>query len=88
MDTNNLVTIQQVQDICGRVSEIFAGKSPEVQGAALADLLAMWLAGHHYEGDIEDTNQLREELLAMHLDMVRKLLPVNARIIGTTTTPS
>lgn len=53
---------------------IFAGRQPHHVGAALADLVATWLAGHPAE--------LREDLLAMHLEYVRKLTPINAAEIG------
>jgi hypothetical protein len=55
-----------------------------MQGAILADLLAIWLAGHHVEGDKDATRKMRVELLAEHCTAVRQLTSVNARIIGTT----
>ena len=69
--------------VAKRVKPLLAGENPEVQGAALADLLAIWLAGHQVEGDLEATRTLRAELLAEHCRLVRQLVPVNARIIGT-----
>lgn len=56
-----------------RIRPLLAGRSPEVQGAILADLLAIWVAGH--------SPQLRQGLLDMHIDMVRELIPLNAKII-------
>jgi hypothetical protein len=35
-----------------------------VQGIILADLLAIWLAGHQVEGDPQATTKIRGELLA------------------------
>lgn len=52
---------------------IFAGRQPHHVGAALADLTAIWLAGHPPE--------MRETLLALHVDYVRKLIPINAAAI-------
>jgi hypothetical protein len=52
---------------------LLAGRGPFVQGAALADLVAMYLAGHAPE--------LREEVLALHVAAVRKLVPVNAAML-------
>lgn len=66
------------------IRPLLAGRPAEVQGAALADLLATWLAGHHVQGNRVATNGLRNTLLTMHVEMVRKLVPVNARTIGTT----
>lgn len=71
----------EVGQIVERVRPSLAGRSPEVQGAVLADLLAMWLAGHIVKDDPAGTDALREELLEMHLRTVRKLIPVNAATI-------
>jgi len=65
-----------------RIKPHLAGRSPEVQGAILADLLAIWLAGHQVEGDPGATRELRGELLAMHLLAVEQLVTVNAKILG------
>jgi hypothetical protein len=69
-------------DEIGRLVEairpILAGHPPALQGAALADLLAIWLAGH-FAGDDAANTAVREELLAVHIAMVRKLIPVNER---------
>lgn len=56
-----------------RIRPLLAGRSPEVQRAVLADLLAIWVAGH--------PPQLRQGLMDMHIDMVRVLIPLNAKII-------
>ena len=60
------------------ISRPLAGQPPMVQGAALADLVATWLAGHIVQGDRKATNQLRQALLEGHIAAVRELLPVNA----------
>jgi len=63
---------------------ILAGRSSGAQSAALADLLAMWLAGHSASsGDPAASDAVRENLLAAHVDLVRRLIPPNvARIHG------
>lgn len=66
------------------IRPLLAGKDPLVQGAALADLTAIWLAGHHVAGDSAATQTVRAELLARHLEGVAKLVPINAHLIGTT----
>jgi hypothetical protein len=66
-----------------RIKPILHGRPPEMIGAILADLLAIWLAGHYAEGDEDATRTMRADLLSMHLFTVRKLVSVNARIIGT-----
>jgi len=75
----------EVVALVDAIRPLLAGKSADVQGAALADLLAIWLAGHHTPGDEGATRELRAELLAMHCSKVRELVPVNARLIGTNT---
>jgi hypothetical protein len=59
-----------------------AGKPAQVQGAVLADLLAMWLAGHVFRVSCDATRTLRQELLQMHLKTVRQLIPENAKAMG------
>jgi len=67
-----------VQAIVRAASPLFYGQPAQVTGAALADLLAMWLSGHvDAEGDDVGTSRLREKLLEYHLAMVRQLLAVN-----------
>jgi hypothetical protein len=58
-------------------SKLFAGKAADVQGAALADLLALWLAGHVVPGDPEGTQLVRDAILEMHLAAMWKLVPIN-----------
>ena len=52
---------------------------PQIQGAALADLLAMWLAGHVDRDDPggKNSDRMREAVLEAHLIAVRALVPVN-----------
>jgi hypothetical protein len=66
-----------------RIKPILAGRPAAMQGAILADLLAIWLAGHHAE-DEETTRRLRTQLLADHLAAVVALVAANAKIMGTT----
>lgn len=79
---------REVAEIESLMCAILAGRAPEVQGAALACLLATWLAGHfatagNVRGD--DDNALRERLLRMHIAAVRELVPVEVdRIKGRT----
>jgi hypothetical protein len=54
-----------------RIRPILRGQGPEVQGAALAELLACWLAGHYRMGE-----EAMERLLASHVVWVREALPV------------
>jgi hypothetical protein len=72
-----------VVELVEAMRPLLAGKSASVQGAALADLLAMWLAGHISRGDPEgaETKRIREEMLELHLAAVRALIPVNYKMV-------
>ena len=59
------------------VSPSFADKDRVVQGAALADLLAMWLAGHVIRGDEKASKRLRKQMLRLHILAVKSLIEVN-----------
>ena len=55
---------------------IFAGQDPNVVAAALAELLALLLAGHFVPGDPADTQAIRAAMLELHIETVKKLVPV------------
>lgn len=63
-----------VGEIVERIRPLLAGHHPAVQSAVVADLLAMWLAGHEHD--------IREALLDSHLGLVRELVPVNVAAMG------
>jgi hypothetical protein len=75
--------IIDIGNLVERIKPLLAGRPSKIQGAALADLLAIWLAGHVIAGDAEATHELRAKLLEMHVDKVLDLIPVNARMMGT-----
>lgn len=56
--------------LAGRCGEVLQGQGPEMQGAALADLVSVWISGHHPD--------LRDEVFEGWLVLVRKLNVVNA----------
>lgn len=72
-----------VEAIAAAIKPLLAGKTPTVQGAVLADLLALWLAGHVVLGDPAATEELRADLLAHHVRAVLRLVRHAARAIGT-----
>jgi hypothetical protein len=55
------------------IRPMLAGYPQEVQGVVLADLLSVWIAGHH--------PSLRENLLAMYINFVRALVPESEKEI-------
>lgn len=69
-------------ELAQSVRSMFAGQGAEVQGMALADLLAIWLAGHILKDDPEATAKLRYELLDQHIKAVWDLIPVNEKIMS------
>jgi hypothetical protein len=73
----------QVEPLVEQIRPILAGKEPPLQGAVLADLTALWLAGFVIKGDPKGTHALREELLLRHFELVCQLIKVNARMLGT-----
>jgi hypothetical protein len=64
------------------IKPYLADKPAMMQGAALAELLAIWLAGQMIENDPQATHELREKILQAHLEKVRELIPINARLLG------
>jgi hypothetical protein len=73
--------VERVEVLFNRVRPLFAGQPPGVTGAVLADLLAVWLAGHSSGHGPTASRRIREELLAAHIKLVRELIPVNEEII-------
>ena len=66
------------QALVRAASPLFYGQPAPVAGAALADLLAIWLSGHvDAEGDDVGTSRIREGILQNHIALVRHLLAVN-----------
>lgn len=66
---------ESVDKLFQRTRRIFAGKPPDVTGAVLAELVALWIAGHVAD-EKAWTEELRERLLTVHVDIVRDLIPV------------
>ena len=61
------------REISLKLQPMLKGHPPELQGAVLADLLAIFLVGH--------APQIREEILRVHLQAMRPLIAVNEKII-------
>lgn len=67
--SGTLPTARQVDELVSKIERHLRGKGPELQGAALCDLLAMFIAGHH--------PSLRDHVIEIHIKTVRALVPVN-----------
>jgi len=76
---------REVMLIAARIVEFanseLAGHPSIIQGAILADLLAVWLAGHILPGDEAATDALREDMLKIHVKQVRRLVEINHGIM-------
>lgn len=68
---------KQAMAIVRAAQPLFEGKPATVQGTALADLLALWLAGHVIPGNPDATKRAREQVLEKHLVTVRALIDIN-----------
>lgn len=66
---------QHVDELAQQCHPILAGEHPATQGAVLADLLAIWLAGHPADA--------RAEVLEAHLEGVDALVSLHAARMGT-----
>lgn len=71
-----------VFSLVDRIRPILANQDTSVQGAVLAELLSLWLAGHILEPrDDQAQAELREELMQHHMRLVRNLIPYNEETI-------
>jgi hypothetical protein len=59
--------------IVAAIKPLLAGHDLGIQGAALAELLALFVAGH--------PPALRDEILGMHVSSARELVPIAEREI-------
>jgi hypothetical protein len=67
--------VELIQERTYEIGLLLHGIGPVIQGAILADLLAIWLAGHF------GSNGMREQLLNDHIRTVWQLIPCNEREI-------
>jgi len=65
---------EKVRELVEKICPILAEQGPQVQGAVLADLLALWLFRHRVSGDKAATAAFREGLLEGHAERVRELM--------------
>jgi hypothetical protein len=74
MDT---LTSDEAIALADQIGPMLRGRGVEVQGGALADLVARWLSGMLIVGDADMTDTVREVSLKVFCSTVRKLIPVN-----------
>jgi len=61
--------------IAEKARPLFAGHPPDIQGAAICDLIAIYLAGHIVPKNPEQTAKAREVVLQTMVRTVRELIP-------------
>lgn len=61
-----------IEAIVEAIKPHLAGHPVDLQGAVIADLMAIWLAGQPPEW--------REDAIEFHVDLVRQLIPVEEKI--------
>lgn len=65
--TGNAQALKDVQRLVKQIMPILRGKGPDVQGAVLADLASLWVAGH--------APVIRDDVMKMHFQAIRDLVP-------------
>lgn len=76
----------RTEQLCREIQPFLAGEGAGVQGAVLADLVAMWLAGHvvlddNRKIDRDATDAARNAALDQWFDLVRGLTVMNEKTI-------
>jgi uncharacterized protein (DUF608 family) len=71
----------ETTELLNLMAAALKGHHPYIQGTVLADLLAMFLAGHYLADNPEETDKMREALLTAHIAQVRRLIPRNEKLI-------
>jgi hypothetical protein len=69
-------TEKEVVDAVNGVAEVLIPCEPDLQDFVLAEALATFIARHVVPGDAAETRVMQEEILAAHIEGVRKMIPV------------
>jgi hypothetical protein len=72
---------EDVMELQQKMLPVFMGYHPATQGAVLASLTALFLAGHMVHGSRTKTDKVREQLLVEHVRMVRQMIPDAERAV-------
>ena len=67
--------------LASRIAPMLDGVHPDIVGGVLADLTAIWLAGHFSGGE---TKALRATMLKLQVETIEALVEVNEEIIRDT----
>lgn len=74
-------TARAIKSLVDKCQPLLAGHGSLVQGAALADLTARWVAGHFDKRGPAATKRLRAELLETQMRTIEELVPDNEKLI-------
>jgi len=77
---SDMPTPAEVDALVNEIRPLLAGKGPLLQGAALADLVAMFIAGHRGR-DAAETAMRQMEIMVLHIETVGNLIPVNEKLL-------
>lgn len=66
--------------LVGRIRPLLKGQPPEIIGAALADLTALFIVNHVAENDTL-TRKARYEVLKIQIATIKKLIPLNDEML-------
>lgn len=74
------LNVQLVVETVAQISPLLAGKPPNVQGAVLAELLALWISHHIVVPENEkEQHEIWDTLMIMHWQHVYELIEANAK---------
>jgi hypothetical protein len=68
------ITPEQITALVERIKPLLVCHPLPLQAAALTELVAIWLAAHHVDGDEDATREMRVAFLADHCFAVRQLV--------------
>jgi len=71
-----------IEAVVDAAKPAFVGRPPPIQGAALADLTAIWVTGHVALGDPTATREMWQTVLAHHIEYTQKLIDLYAKRMG------
>lgn len=76
MTSDQMTLVEQTVE---QIKPLLAGKPPPVQGAVLAELLALWISHHVIiPADDEEQRKVWDSLMEMHVEAVYELIEANA----------
>lgn len=75
------MTPQDIVRLSDKLKAVLQDEDRALQGAALADCVAYWVAGHVHRLDQEATMKIRAGLLQGFVQMVVRILPIADQMV-------